>query len=242
MRVTTRKKPSQWRKVLVVGVVGIATIAVAILMFRHIANSAAPVAPIASMSPVTPAPSNVTAPLTFDQLDSAQAQNTLAQQNWHYRCRTYPPANALKTNDLIPTANVVVTIKYDEKAKQYVASSDEQVKMNTSTYIEPPNSDFKEPTKFTKLTWTYANGGIKHYIVAEEFRETNGDVKVATLAGVYDQQTKRYTLSLPTTSTRVYTYRIIATDSTTCEGKNTLTDKWWAQLRANGLMAPDPVG
>jgi len=252
MRVTARKpkRPSLVRPIPLT--VGLVLLAIIIAIITYFGKNDAPTETInrgttAVASPVTTSPTPTPSipqdqQTEFERLDNVQARSTLAKYNWHYRCRTYPPANVLSTNDLIPTANVVVTVKYDEKAKQYVASSNEHVKMSISTYTEPPGPDFKEPAEYTKLTWTYPNGGIKHYIVAEEFREANDAVKVSTLAGTYDQATKRYTLAFPTTDTRMHIYKIIATDSTTCEGKNTLTYKWWAQLRTNSLMAPDPVG
>lgn len=246
MRVIARRPRKSRTGVALVVATVIATLVltswISYLIHGGDSNPVAP-APVASTSsaPVASAPAQADTK-TLKELDNQTALHTQDKYIEHYTCRPYPTREVLETTDLIPTANVVVTVNYNGKTKQYEASGDKRVKMTISSKIEPAGSDLERPTKFTTLTWTYASNTIKHFIVAQEFRESHGDPKISTLAGVYDAQAKHYSLSLPTTSTRVYTYRIIATDTTTCEGNNTLTDKWWAQLQKGGLMAPDPVG
>jgi hypothetical protein len=247
MRVITRRpRKSRTGVVLVVATIIATLILTSYISYLIHGDDSSPIAPAPTAStnaaPVTASPAQTTGTAkTFEELDNQTALRTLDKHIEHYACRPYPVREALETTDLIPTANVVVTAKYNSKTKRYEASNDKRVKMVIGSTTEPAGSDLKQPTTFTTLTWTYTSNEIKHFIVAEEFYDSYGEVHISTLASVYDQQAKHYKLSLPTSNTPVYTYRIIATDTTTCEGKNTLTDKWWAQPQTYGLMAPDPV-
>lgn len=194
------------------------------------------------------------APLAAEPANNAvQKDNRLASRvlksdkfGQHFACRQYPSADSLTTRDLIPTANVVVTIEFDDKSGSYkVADGDDRVTIaHTTQDIVSYESD--EPTTSVEDRFTWRAGkNVKAYAWFKEYQATEGttwgggelygDLITDTDHPVYD---RNLIIANRSASNSTLRYVIVFTDTTTCKGAGAAPDGMWKDLTEAGLNLP----
>jgi hypothetical protein len=230
-----------WPLVLAVSVIMSVLSVIAIHAIRQ-ADPAAPATQTATTTATqAPAPSpSIRAISEFERLDNQQAQRVYEQNIWHYNCQKYPAPGVMRMTDLIPTANVVVTINYDAKTKKYEPrANDSRVKLawkDTKVTLEGAT----QPTTARTFSWTYRDSTIKHFGL---FHETAGGTGIyfnGRMVPGFDPKTQRRSFTTHAANgTRTPSYWIIATDEGTCEGRDQLSRSWWRETVLNAYMVPD---
>ena len=164
----------------------------------------------------------------------------------HFACEQYPSADNLTTRDLIPTANVVVTIKFDDKSGSYkVADGDDRVAISHSTQdIVSYEGDKPTTSVEDRFTWT-TDKGVEAYAWFKEYQATEdttwgggelyGDLITDTARPNYDRKLIIANRSAGNSTLR---YVIVFTDTTTCKGAGAAPDGMWKDLAKAGLNLP----
>lgn len=222
-------------------------LAIVIAVITYFRSDASPVdtpVPATSSAAATPAPSasrNYAA--EFAKLDNQAAQRTWERNIWHYMCRKYPAASVLQTTDLVPTGNVVATINYNTRSKQYEPAQplDERIKLTWEDKRERIEGSKRLATLRT-FTWSYRDKTVKHYGLAKENASASGIYFNGRQMPEYDTQSGKYSFTaVAENGLRTPTYWIIATDEASCEyrEKSWLSDSWWRETAINASMEPD---
>lgn len=172
--------------------------------------------------------------------DHERAKQIMLEHPEHFSwtCRDYPPANDVMPDDLIPVANVVTAIVFDETTKQYRIDgkmNNPLIKVTLTNRTEPANSD-GPARQVTDVTWSYA-GNAKHYGVYGQYEAISG-MRYRSIDSFTKQGNHSVTLS-PANGKSNPSLWLIATDPTTCEGSNTLSYEWWFPLLQSGLVVPE---
>lgn len=178
-------------------------------------------------------------PPSANERDYQLAVSTRTNHSQHYQCQEeYPPDAELRLSDLIPTANVVVIIRYSSDLDQYAVDSDPRVNITRDDTIQPANSDMPQPFRWTQFSWTY-DEGVEHFATYLVGNNAHGQMRSHE-----DEAMERHYVGVSpdVVSARGSKYVIIATDTTTCDpAPNPLPQEFsWEQLAAQGISVPMP--
>jgi hypothetical protein len=194
-------------------------------------------------------------PLVTEPVDNAvQKDNRLANKvlksakySPHFACRSYPSEDTLRTRDLIPTANIVVIIEYDNESGSYkVTRGDDRVTVKHTTQDIASYEGSDQPTISTedRFTWT-AREGVKTYAWFKEYRaiegatwgggELYGDIITDTDYPSYD---RNLIIASRLEADNTRRFAIVFTDTTTCKGAGAAPSGMWQDLTEVGLNLP----
>lgn len=162
----------------------------------------------------------------------------------YYKCRAYPSDANLTQADLVPTANVVVTITYDKHSKKYVVSGDPRITVH-ETDSRTTQTDGGHLARMQEFGFSFA-GGVHYFGTFSRYTAGDGlRWGAVTLYGtdqINGRPVPNYYLPLsPGNGPSDPMYVIIATDTRTCHaGKVSVPAEFsWAQLANNGLLMPE---
>lgn len=155
----------------------------------------------------------------------------------YYKCRKYPDNAHIKATDLVPTANVVLTIVYDKAQRRYVVGpgDNQLIKPTEADSLLYPKS--KAPVAQQKFTFSFASGvryfgTFAHYHNSSGWRWSVGGWMYGPHV-VNGKSAMDYSLTLfPKDGADMPVYVIIATNPATCagDGANLPSGFSWKEL------------
>jgi hypothetical protein len=180
--------------------------------------------------------------------DNHLAKKVLSSDKFgpHFACKRYPRADVVRTRDLVPTSNVIVTIEYDESSKSYkVTQGDDRVAVQHSTQdIVSYEGDSSTTSTEDRFTWK-TDKGVETYAWFKEYRavdgttwgggELYGDLITDTPRPVYD---RNLIIANRSDGNSTLRYVIVFTDTATCKGADTAPGGMWKDLADAGLNLP----
>lgn len=165
----------------------------------------------------------------------------------YYQCKTYPDDAHLKPIDLVPTANVVLTLTYNKARNKYVAGGNSQLIQPAevdSTF--PANSDTKHAIPEQQFAFRFAVG-VRYFGTFVYYHATSG-WRWGQGGSVYNthwngtQRVTDYNLTLfPKDGGDQQLFVIIATNTATCKGDGAglPTNFSWKDLADDGMLRPE---
>lgn len=174
--------------------------------------------------------------------DNEAAKRTRQEHSRHFECREYPSDDKLTPGDLIPTGNVAMVIRFDEKKGVYKVTHDPRIKLRQWDTREAANSDVDHPFTLTPFRWTYAEG-VAHYGTFSTYRSSEPGNPWRWSGGPlsYDMRSQTFNIEeSPENGTSNPLYVVIATDTRSCKAGAVAVPKEfdWQNLAQRGLLPP----